>query len=254
MWWSRIPRWERCRDGAGHGPRDFNGHPLRGVRVRFAGGAARTNDNGSRPSSPAWSGRDAFGRWCQGTRTTASRRSCRSACRRRPSAWRSPARAPASRFMGADGGGPMRRSRAIVRVTAVAAGCLGTAAALVIGAGVASAASPRRRSQPRQSLRLHRPAGRLALPAARSPTTTTRSPIPAPRPGRRIDLKTASTPANSSAYHIDAAPYNLNDGFSPGQTIVVKVPGLDSRRRWQRPAPCRSTTSAATASPSSRSS
>ena len=46
--------------------------------------------------------------------------------------------------------------------------------------------------------------------------------------GRRVDLKTASMPANASGTHIDAAPYNASDGFSPGQPIVLKVPGLDN--------------------------
>ena len=46
--------------------------------------------------------------------------------------------------------------------------------------------------------------------------------------GRRVNLKTASMPANVHGVHIDAAPYNASDGFSPGQAIVVKVPGLDS--------------------------
>lgn len=45
--------------------------------------------------------------------------------------------------------------------------------------------------------------------------------------GKRIDLKTAATPANEAGVNIEAAPYNFNDGFSPGQSIVVKVPGLD---------------------------
>ena len=35
-------------------------------------------------------------------------------------------------------------------------------------------------------------------------------------------------PQNSSGTPIAAAPYNLNDGFSPGQTAVVRVPGLDT--------------------------
>jgi hypothetical protein len=46
--------------------------------------------------------------------------------------------------------------------------------------------------------------------------------------GRRIDLRTASMPANADGVHMDADPYGLNDGFSPGQPIVVKVPGLDT--------------------------
>jgi len=46
--------------------------------------------------------------------------------------------------------------------------------------------------------------------------------------GRRVNLKTAATPPNSDGVHVDAAPYNASDGFSPGQTIVLKVPGLDN--------------------------
>ena len=45
---------------------------------------------------------------------------------------------------------------------------------------------------------------------------------------RRIDLKTEAMPANEAGVQIEASSYNLNDGFSPGQTIVVKVPGLDT--------------------------
>jgi hypothetical protein len=52
--------------------------------------------------------------------------------------------------------------------------------------------------------------------------------------GRRVSLKTAAMPANSSGVHIDAAPYNASDGFSPGQAIVVKVPGLDSAEALER--------------------
>ncbi len=46
--------------------------------------------------------------------------------------------------------------------------------------------------------------------------------------GRRVDLQTGAMPANVGGTHIDAAPYNLNDGFSPGQPIVLRVPGIDS--------------------------
>ncbi len=37
-----------------------------------------------------------------------------------------------------------------------------------------------------------------------------------------------------------------NDGFSPGQMMVVRVPGSTRHRRSSRPAPCRSPTSAST--------
>ena len=46
--------------------------------------------------------------------------------------------------------------------------------------------------------------------------------------GRRVNLQTPAMPANVSDVHVDAAPYDLNDGFSPGQAIVLRVPGLDT--------------------------
>ena len=50
---------------------------------------------------------------------------------------------------------------------------------------------------------------------------------PSTATGRRIELSTEAMPANAGGTRIDAAPYRLNDGFSPGQGIVLKVPGLD---------------------------
>ena len=35
-------------------------------------------------------------------------------------------------------------------------------------------------------------------------------------------------------------PWNLNHGFSPGQTIVVKVPGIDTPEALARPIRSRS--------------
>ena len=55
--------------------------------------------------------------------------------------------------------------------------------------------------------------------------------------GRRINLKTPAMPANLSGDHIDAPPYNRNDGFSPGQTIVVKVAGLSTEAALAKTAP-----------------
>jgi hypothetical protein len=46
--------------------------------------------------------------------------------------------------------------------------------------------------------------------------------------GKRINFKDAGMLQNSGGTPIAAADYNRNDGFSPGQTIVVKVPGLDT--------------------------
>ncbi|MDQ2940303.1 MAG: hypothetical protein M3R23_07220, partial [Actinomycetota bacterium] len=52
--------------------------------------------------------------------------------------------------------------------------------------------------------------------------------------GRRINLKTEATQPNTAGQRVDTAPYNLNDGFSPGQTIVVKVPGLNNVAAMQK--------------------
>jgi len=57
---------------------------------------------------------------------------------------------------------------------------------------------------------------------------------PSTATGRRINLKTEATQPNSAGQRVDTAPYNLNDGYSPGQTIVVKVPGLNSVAAMQR--------------------
>jgi len=46
--------------------------------------------------------------------------------------------------------------------------------------------------------------------------------------GRRINFTEAAMPANSSGVPIDPAPYRSSDGFSQGQTISVRVPGLDN--------------------------
>ena len=46
--------------------------------------------------------------------------------------------------------------------------------------------------------------------------------------GKRIAFKADAAPANTGGVHLDPASYAANDGFSPGQTIVVRVPGLDN--------------------------
>jgi hypothetical protein len=53
--------------------------------------------------------------------------------------------------------------------------------------------------------------------------------------GRRMDLQLQSMPASSPlglglpVKNIDPAEHNRNDGFSPGNLLVTKVPGLDSQ-------------------------
>ena len=51
---------------------------------------------------------------------------------------------------------------------------------------------------------------------------------PSTATGRRIDFDPAAMPANGAGTPVAPGPYNLNDGFSPGQSIVLKVPNLDT--------------------------
>jgi hypothetical protein len=45
--------------------------------------------------------------------------------------------------------------------------------------------------------------------------------------GRRVNLATASMPANAEGVNIDVARQNRNDGFSPGSAALVLLPGID---------------------------
>ena len=51
--------------------------------------------------------------------------------------------------------------------------------------------------------------------------------------GVLVNFKDAAMPVNAGGAPIDAAPYNGNDGFSPGQAAVVKVPGLDTAQAFE---------------------
>ena len=46
--------------------------------------------------------------------------------------------------------------------------------------------------------------------------------------GRRINFTAEAMPRNAEGIPIDPAPYRVSDGFSQGQTISVRVPGLDN--------------------------
>ena len=46
--------------------------------------------------------------------------------------------------------------------------------------------------------------------------------------GRRVDFNVAVMPRNVAGVPIDPTDYNRADGFSPGQQITTKVPGLDN--------------------------
>ena len=46
--------------------------------------------------------------------------------------------------------------------------------------------------------------------------------------GRRVNFQAAGMPANVGGEHVEVGPYNAADGFSPGSTILVKVPGVQT--------------------------
>ena len=52
--------------------------------------------------------------------------------------------------------------------------------------------------------------------------------------GKRLALQDDWMPKNRLGKPISAAPYNWNDGFSPGTMIVTKVPGLDTPEAFRR--------------------
>jgi len=60
---------------------------------------------------------------------------------------------------------------------------------------------------------------------------TTEAPTPT---GRRLNLQRDSMPANRAGKPIEPGDYNRSDGFSPGQMITVRVPGLDTPEAFRR--------------------
>ncbi|HEX2233553.1 MAG TPA: hypothetical protein VHG69_09330, partial [Thermoleophilaceae bacterium] len=57
---------------------------------------------------------------------------------------------------------------------------------------------------------------------------------PASPTGRRLALDVGAMPRNRFGKPVDPAPYNWSDGFSPGQKIVTRVPGLDTPEAFRR--------------------
>ena len=54
---------------------------------------------------------------------------------------------------------------------------------------------------------------------------------------RRLNLTDAAMPQNVNGVPMAAAPYNASDGFSPGQVITLKVPGLDTKAAFDNTNP-----------------
>jgi hypothetical protein len=57
--------------------------------------------------------------------------------------------------------------------------------------------------------------------------------------GLRVDLPQSAMPENTNGVAISVAPYDRNDGFSPGSDIVVRVPGLDNQAALDQTGPVR---------------
>src|SRR4029450_8725392 len=57
--------------------------------------------------------------------------------------------------------------------------------------------------------------------------------------GLRGDLPQAAMPASTNGVQINVAPYNRNDGFSPGSSIIARVPGLDNQAAFDQTNPVR---------------
>src|SRR4051794_18830835 len=51
--------------------------------------------------------------------------------------------------------------------------------------------------------------------------------------GRRVAFVRYAMPANKSGRRIDPTEWNRNDGFSPGQPIIVHVPSLTTQARFR---------------------
>jgi hypothetical protein len=59
--------------------------------------------------------------------------------------------------------------------------------------------------------------------------------------GVRVQLPPKAMPTNTVGQQIKVAEYNRNDGFSPGSTIIVRVPGLDNPAAFNQTDPVRLT-------------
>jgi hypothetical protein len=53
--------------------------------------------------------------------------------------------------------------------------------------------------------------------------------------GRRVSFPTVAMPKNASQVAMDPTPYGGNDGFSPGSTILTRVPGVDLTKTGAAP-------------------
>ena len=52
--------------------------------------------------------------------------------------------------------------------------------------------------------------------------------------GKRLAIAAGATPANASDVHVDPAELNTSDGFSPGASVVTRVPGMDTPQAFEK--------------------
>jgi hypothetical protein len=97
------------------------------------------------------------------------------------------------------------------------------AGAIALGIASAAPAAPRCTGVPTRGCLLRFP-NDFALTKRDASTPT----------GRRVAFSVAEMPANSSGTHIDPTELNRNDGFSPGEPIIVHVAALDSQAAFKR--------------------
>src|SRR5215212_3731080 len=57
--------------------------------------------------------------------------------------------------------------------------------------------------------------------------------------GLRVDLPQAAMPTNTNGVQVNVAPYDRSDGFSPGSSIIARVPGLDNQTAFDQTDPVR---------------
>lgn len=109
-------------------------------------------------------------------------------------------------------------------------------------AATATDAQPRPDDQPvaTSALDTANPCDRTVLPPAGADGTTCMLPFPSnlyttgTHAERRLNLPVLGMPKNAAGKPISPLPYAASDGFSPGQMLVVKVPGLDDREAFRR--------------------
>ncbi len=84
------------------------------------------------------------------------------------------------------------------------------------------------------------PCDRTVVPPLGADGTTCMYPFPSnlytvgKGTARRLNLPLAGMPKDAAGKPISPLPYTASDGFSPGQMLIVKVPGLDNREAFAR--------------------